>query len=433
MVSDGTQRDGATPRTCIRLEQGVETPLTTLGTPFGTALYLYARSNDSVAAGTVGQDYLAFCYDDHNLTFAVCDGVGQSFMGDLAARVLGDGLNEWLWSLDEPPEDAESFSEQVTDALNRLTEAGREAVASFRLPDHLPPILVQALDQQRQYGSESMFVAGRLALNGERPWLALCWLGDSPVAAIDFDGELVDLGPRGHTSERWNATSGVKGQIHTWVGSAEHVARVAGYTDGLALGRVPTDADLAHMMQSWVGDPPSDDASIFDVRLAPSPETTGQQEPPEPEEFRQRMPAFVRDESRPITVDRERTPVRDVQPIEASEAGGAVEGWRPLTGEGRERAAGPQAEPEPEREAPGPAPAPQSVPEAAEILSSLSTQALAGGLAAVPGQGAPSLSTQQQVQMWQQAALLGLTSAALAMLMVERLVKQQGPEERDER
>lgn len=418
MASDRTSRDTSL-RTCVRLRQSAETPLTTLSTPFGTALYLYARSNDSVAASTIGQDYLAFCYDDHNLTFAVCDGVGQSFMGDLAARVLGDGLNEWLWSLEEAPEDAETFAQQATEALNRLTAAGREAVGAFKLPDHLPPILVQALNQQRQYGSESMFVAGRLALGAPQPWIALCWLGDSPVAAIDLNGELVDLGPRGHTSERWNANTGVKGAIHAWVGSAEHVARVAGYTDGLAAGHVPTDADLALLMQNWVSDPPADDASIFDIRLAPSPETTGQEEPPEPEEL-EKLPAFQRDETRPITVDHERTPVRDVQPIEAQQGGAVIEEWRPLTEEPEPEAAGE------EQEEPA---APQTMPEVAEMLSSLSSQALAGGLPGVPGSGSPSLSAQQQVQMWQQAALLGLTSAALAMLMVDRLVKAKDQED----
>lgn len=420
MANDGTQTHTDPQRTCVRLRQDLETPLTTLSTPFGTALYLYARSSDSVAASTIGQDYLAFCYDDHNLTFAVCDGVGQSFMGDLAARVLGDGLNAWLWSLDEKPADAESFSQATADALNLLTKAGEEAVNAFSLPDHLPPILVQALYQQRQYGSESMFVAGRLALDADEPWVALCWLGDSPVAAIDFNGELVDLGPRGHTSERWNATTGVKGEVHTWVGSAEGVARVAGYTDGLATGHVPTDADLARLLQTWVSDPPQDDASLFDVRLAPSPETTGQEAPPEPEVLES---AFRRDESRPITVDEERTPVRDVQPIETAEASSAVEGWRPLTEKERERA--PEARPvEPEPVMP------EGLPDTAELLSTLSSQALSGALG-IPGAGGmPTPSTQQQVQMWQQAALLGLTSAALAMLMVDRLMKQQDEQEK---
>jgi hypothetical protein len=377
----------------FELRQDAETPLTTLSTPFGTVLYLYARSGDSVSSATVGQDYVTFQYGKANLAFTVCDGVGQSFMGDLAARVLGDGLTEWLWGIDRP-RDANSFSKAVTDALDRLTEKSARQVAEFKLPEHLPPLVVQALEMQRKYGSESMFVAGRLSLAGDDPWIALCWLGDSPVAAIDIDGQLVDLGPKGHTSERWNSSTGVKGTVHTWVGGAERVARVAGYTDGLGVESVPTDADLARMMRSWVKDPPADDASLFDVRLAPSPQTVGE---PEPEALEQLsfeaddtrpIPApkkaageRVEAEARPIVVEGEqRTPVAGVEPIEAASPGETAVGeWRPL----------------------------------------------------VPGVGDMSgLSTQQQIRMWQQAALLGLTSAALAMLMVERLLSESGEEDR---
>jgi hypothetical protein len=391
----------------FELRQDAETPLTTLSTPFGTVLYLYARSGDSVSSATVGQDYVTFQYGKANLAFTVCDGVGQSFMGDLAARVLGDGLTEWLWGIDRP-DDAGSFSKAVTEALDRLTEKSAQQVADFKLPEHLPPLVVQALEMQRKYGSESMFVAGRLSLAGDDPWIALCWLGDSPVAAIDIDGQLVDLGPKGHTSERWNSSTGVKGTVHTWVGGAERVARVAGYTDGLSVESVPTDADLARMMRDWVKEPPADDASLFDVRLAPSPQTVGE---PEPETLEQLsfeaddtrpIPAPETEkgageraeaEARPIVVEGEqRTPVAGVEPIEAASPDETAVGeWRPLAG----------------------------------------TPDQAGKPALVPDMGDMSgLSTQQQIRMWQQAALLGLTSAALAMLMVERLLSESGEEGR---
>lgn len=385
----------------IELRQESETPLTTLITPFGTALYLYARSADSVDAHTIGQDYVTFRYGERDLAFAVCDGVGQSFMGDLAARLAGNGLVDWLWEI-ERPADSEAFAQAVTAALNALTAHSAEQVRAFKLPEGLPPILEQALEVQRQYGSESMFVAGRIALADADPWIALCWLGDSPVAALDIAGELVDLGPRGHTSERWNTLTGVKGTVHTWVGSAERVARVAGYTDGLGMEHVPTDADLARLMERWATQPPADDASLFDVRLAPSPQTTGQEKPPAPHELK--VPTFEADSRRPIIVGGEpRMPVRGVQPIEAqSEQAQAVEEWRPL-----------QAEEPPE----GAPSAPQTVTEAAEVLAALSA------LAQTPS--APPLDREQQIAMWQRAALLGLTSAALAMLMVERLIAEQ--------
>lgn len=359
-----------------QLPQDAETPLTALETMFGTALYLYARSGDSVDNATVGQDYVAFRYGRADLAFAVCDGVGQSFMGELAARILGEGLIDWLWQIDAPA-NADSFADAAREALDKLTETSAPEIADFQLPTHLPPIVVQALEMQRRYGSESMFVAGRLALADPDPWVALCWLGDSPVAAIDIDGKLMDLGPKGHTSERWNATTGVKGSIHTWTGSAHRVARVAGYTDGLGLAHAPTDAELARLMSEWKITPPADDASLFDVRLAPSPQTIG-----EPV-----TPVYKADDTRPIVVtDEQRTPVTAIEPIKnVPPAPQMVEGWRPLS-------------------------------EKVRSLEDKVSQA--------PG-SLEGLSTQQQMRVWQQAALLGLTSAALAMLMLERLITEQ--------
>lgn len=377
----------------MKLPQDIETPLTPVRTPIGTVLYLYVRSGDSVDANTIGQDYVTCQYRGKDLAFAVCDGVGQSFMGDVAARLLGDGLVEWLMQAKRPA-NVEAFSKEVGDALNAMTAKTAQDVANYKLPERLPPILVQALEMQRKYGSESMFVAGRLALEGNDPWVALCWLGDSPVAAVDIDGELVDLGPRGATSERWNATTGIKGEVHTWVGDAKRVARVAGYTDGLSTEHVPTDADLTKMMAHWLENPPADDASLFDVRLAYSPETVGEKESPEETRRILQLPAvagepdyFSAGDTRPIVVDEEtRTPVAGVEPIPTPPSDSAVEEWRPLVAK----------------------------PDLVE-----KQPALAG-----------DLSTQQQIQIWQQAAILGLTSAALAMMMLDRLMNEQDKDKR---
>ncbi len=277
----------------IRVRQDTDTSLTPVSTPFGALRYLYARSSDSVESDTVGQDYVAFRHNPARVAFAVCDGVGQSFMGDLAACILGDELVEWLWGA-QRPSDAVMFAAQVREALNALTDEGKRQVEAFRLPPHLPPLIVQALENQREYGSESMFVAGRVELGGSIPWIALAWLGDSPIAAIDINGQLVDLGPQGHTSERWNALTGVKGQIHAWVGDAENVARVMGYSDGLGLAHPPTDDDLVQLEALWQTSPPSDDASLFDIRLAPQPERVAEVMVTEPDVSAIPLPEPVR-------------------------------------------------------------------------------------------------------------------------------------------
>lgn len=436
----------------ISLRQDTETPLKTLNTRFGSLLYLYNRSSDSIAAETVGQDYVTFRFDAHNLTFAVCDGVGQSFIGDLAARLVGDYLVDWLWEL-ERPESEDSFSQSVMTALNDFTAESASQVTDYQLPDHLPPILKQALEMQRAYGSESMFVAGRVALATDEDtlgWVALCWLGDAPVAAIDIDGDLVDLGPRGSTSERWNATTGLKGTVHTWISNADNVARVAGYTDGLGLDHVPKDADLAAMVEKWINQPPIDDASLFDVRLDISPETVSEFERPkaasqpvkrakqgetEPIEREPIIlgdgsePTYQSDEARPlpqpdpnqpatrpIETDDEpkRTPVANLEPLQKKDPDQPITGeWRPLSEQK-------SSAPKPDKDIDKPLDDVRaSLAKLTQNATSLDPKQLTEVFAKLNIQDP---SKKQQVDMWQQAALLGLTSAALALLMVERLL-----------
>jgi len=431
----------------IALRQDVETPLKSLNTPFGTVLYFYNRSSDSIEADVVGQDYVTFRFDATGLTFAVCDGVGQSFIGDLAARLLGDYLIDWLWEI-ERPGSPEAFSVMVAEALNEYAQESAQDVADYELPGHLPPIVNQALELQREYGSEAMFVTGRINLQEDNEWIALAWLGDAPVAAIDIDGELLDLSPRGHTSERWNATTGTKGEVHTWVSDAENVARVAGYTDGLGVEHVPTDADLAALIEKWIVNPPIDDASLFDVRLRVSPLTVSEFEPPISEKV---PPAEVSEETdeeedtdrvdepdpetvlaadntrpipvpgpdepsyRPIEMEPERTPVADVAPLRAEGERGPIGEWRPL-----------QENALPEKKSVFSKKDEQK--KVASLLSDIvkpgeipDATALAEAIASLEIEDS---TKKQQMEMWQQAALLGLTSAALAMLMVERLVDE---------
>src|ERR1043165_8546798 len=60
--------------------------------------YLYFRSAESFANLAPSQDFLTFQHADDTFVFAVCDGVGQSFFGDVASRLLGDLLTDWLCS-----------------------------------------------------------------------------------------------------------------------------------------------------------------------------------------------------------------------------------------------------------------------------------------------------------------------------------------------
>src|SRR6185369_15789209 len=54
------------------------------------------RSHESAQAGEPTQDYLAVRCDPRRLSFAVTDGVGSSFLGDVAAQILAAHLTDWL-------------------------------------------------------------------------------------------------------------------------------------------------------------------------------------------------------------------------------------------------------------------------------------------------------------------------------------------------
>ena len=139
--------------------------------PRGYIRYLYARSSDSRSSGTEGQDYLAWRYTPHALGFVVCDGVGSSFCGNIAAEYLGNQLIKFLFDVGPTLEELDSASalaEKTMGYLSEWQEGGYRKAESVKLPAGLPPLQLQALQQQRQeHGSETVFACGRLSF-GEK-------------------------------------------------------------------------------------------------------------------------------------------------------------------------------------------------------------------------------------------------------------------------
>ena len=98
MTFEGRQE--VVPIRTQRVPQTIETPVTFTPVPGAYVRFAYSRSSDSMASQIEGQDYLCFRHNDQKLVFIIADGVGSSFCGNLAARILGDNLLDWLWSAD---------------------------------------------------------------------------------------------------------------------------------------------------------------------------------------------------------------------------------------------------------------------------------------------------------------------------------------------
>jgi len=254
----------------IAVPQSHETPVTLLERPGYYCRYAYARSADSLAADDSGQDCLVLRASANHLAFALCDGVSQSFVGDLAARLLATALAEWFDTL------ADSDRERLAEALQqRLTELVMEAgamVDDFALPADLPPLVRDVLEQKRALGSESTFVAG--AFDFEQGQLVLVWMGDSRLRVWGDQGERTsELGATFHTAERWSSRRGPIGTPHTAILPLEDIRRLLVYSDGFAVLDTRqerlSNEEIDTLIASAGNQPTSDDVSLLEVWLEP--------------------------------------------------------------------------------------------------------------------------------------------------------------------
>ncbi len=253
----------------LRIDPSRETPVTTRQRSRFGYRYAYARSADSRAQNDSGQDYLTLREDGVCLAFALCDGVSQSFYGDLAARLLGDALVDCLWGKQFPA--PETFRESLAAFLDGLVEAATAQVAAHPLPENLPPLLRQVLEEKRSLGSETTFVAG--LLDTDAGFLYLAWMGDSRLRLWGPDGEFTaQLGDTFHTQERWSTRRGRIGELHTFVVPLQDLRYLAAYSDGLArldktMLRHLRDASIQAVIESTSFRPESDDVSFLEVWL----------------------------------------------------------------------------------------------------------------------------------------------------------------------
>lgn len=245
--------------------------------------YAYARSADTRAASEVGQDYLTFRCNDGTFVFALCDGVGQSFYGDLAARFLGEALVEWLWNHLPTQAEAQALQEMFVAHLQALTTPATALVQAQSLPPDAPPIFREVLEHKRALGSESTFVCGRIDLPGQtftEGRLVFAWMGDSRLRFWGPSGERTrELGDTFHTAERWSSRRGLIGEVHLFITALESqggrtVQSVMVYSDGLAaLDRFsypPSNAIVQDLIVRAGQAATSDDLSFLQVWLKPT-------------------------------------------------------------------------------------------------------------------------------------------------------------------
>ncbi|MCC6904951.1 MAG: protein phosphatase 2C domain-containing protein [Anaerolineae bacterium] len=272
---DFSEHGDLTPIRTQRIPQNIETPVSFVPVPNAYVRYAYSRSSDSMASQIEGQDYLCFQHNDQKLDFEVCDGVGSSFCGNLAARILGDNLLEWLWLQDVPRMGSgNALAEATTAYLNKLQKQAQYEVLEYDIPDHISGLIRQALESQRAYGSEAIFAACRIdypCAAIPEGLIAILWMGDTRIRVFGDDGSEIDLGGEWINGNRWSTVHGARGQMYAWMSPLAGISRVMAFTDGLGAhyGGLPVygDTQLDSEIRAGSKLPTSDDVAFIEVVL----------------------------------------------------------------------------------------------------------------------------------------------------------------------
>ena len=138
-------------------KQTVEEPVTKIKDLF-TCRYAYGRAAESVMLSEMGQDFIALKMNEDVCHFVLCDGVGLSYRGDVASRLLGQGLMNWL----------ETVEELTTASLERrLKELTQEADREMRTHSlsSETPCASRSAGREARKGSEAMYICGRIELS----------------------------------------------------------------------------------------------------------------------------------------------------------------------------------------------------------------------------------------------------------------------------
>ncbi len=237
--------------------------------------FAYARSKDSQKENEPGQDILVCVEDGNRIAFALCDGVSQSFFGDLAARNLADGLVKWLWKQNDFNE--ELLRSSLATQLQDLTGPTQLKVAKYPLPAEISPLVRSVLEQKRNdVGSESMFVAGLVDTDKKRALFA--WLGDSRLRIWDPNlREQTGLFGDSFTShERWYSNKGAVGVLHLQTFPLEKISQIAAYSDGLACLDLILNLNMQNQqIQSSVNSNGADDDSFIQISMGQMPKEWG--------------------------------------------------------------------------------------------------------------------------------------------------------------
>ncbi|MCW3099251.1 MAG: hypothetical protein JWL77_4869 [Chthonomonadaceae bacterium] len=236
----------------------------------------------------VGQDDAALRSDDRYVVGVLCDGVSQSFYGDIAATQLTESLLDRLWATRDCAPERSLFEDWLIDIEAEIAQT----VAAYRIPERIQTAIRAKMEARKStVGSQSVMCAFVLDRDVKGGLLNVYQIGDAFTCAY-ISGETSGL----NITSPWKAVHGSSnrfsilhlqcdpgGRIRSIGNSQRHlvhaaltgVVGVALYSDGVPANWAASLSDssrpnsITDDLEVWAG---RDDAS-FVVAFSPEIDT----------------------------------------------------------------------------------------------------------------------------------------------------------------
>lgn len=259
--------------TAFQLRQDADLPLHKEQFEFEITLSYY-RSMESRVHGDAGQDYAAYRKCGNAVQFAVCDGVGQSFFGNEAAKFAGDRLvdllteDHLLWS-----GSCHDRSTRMRVLMDSWTDEASVHMGQINLPQQTNALLASVLEEKRLLGGETTFVCGSIKHTPQGRGSLLLFLQGDSRGRVWISGQEQTTQLNAVSSERgWSTSRGCVGGApicSEFVFGLEDRVELLVYTDGLAilddLKAVPSTIDLMKLLQPAYESLNSDDMTMLHI------------------------------------------------------------------------------------------------------------------------------------------------------------------------
>ncbi|MGG3446367.1 protein phosphatase 2C domain-containing protein [Bacillus nitratireducens] len=250
------------------LSQEKETVLQEKNSKHFTYRYSYVRAKETQELNESGQDFLVFQDNGISFIFVLCDGVGMSFHGEIAAKFLGMKLLNLFETCQEKGQD---ISTLLNKKLKNWTEEASEEVSAFQLPEETPWLLRDVLEEKRKQGSEAMFIGGKIELipNQDKVHVTIVTHGDSFIQLFQEQKNCLHvMNFERNIEKRWSTHRGIIGselEVFSKTLSREEVNRIVIHSDGLMSLMQYNFEEVLKEIERAQCSPTSDDISFLDI------------------------------------------------------------------------------------------------------------------------------------------------------------------------